>query len=293
LVVAGVRSAVTAALVCLAVTAPAGAVTTTAGPVSYSTAQATIGAGGTDEVAALCPVETSLSGGGAGFTTAPAVTDGVEIAMLYPDDALDGDVLPDERYIAAGAVAPAEGSRKLRTTAICLEASDDPGAVTYEDASGTVGAGNISGGGLVNCSAGEVMGGGFHSTSAIEDVELEELSPSFTDDKLNPSRMGSGYSKTDGAMTYTTFAMCSPENLKHVYDTKVVFAGRHKIKTACPKGSYVVGGGYGRYSTDLIASQPYDSKDKGKAPDDGWQAIIRSGGGVPLAMYAWASCLNS
>ncbi len=69
--------------------------------------------------------------------------------------------------------------------------------------------------------------------------------------------------------------------------------GKHKIKVACPKNRRVVGGGYGRFPTDTIASEPYDSKDQGKAPDDGWKMTVRYAGGTPEAMYAWASCLKS
>ena len=75
--------------------------------------------------------------------------------------------------------------------------------------------------------------------------------------------------------------------MKHVYQTEVVFGGRMThVKVACPAKHRVVGGGFGRFPADTIASEPYDSKDKGKAPDDGWRFKLRSSGGAPQAMYA-------
>ncbi len=213
------------------------------------------------------------------------------MALLYPGDGIDLDTEPDDFYVAAGWVADAAGSKTLRTTAICLEPSDDPLALTYESANGSIGSGVFSGGGSESCSIGEVTGGGFRANAAIEDLELEEVSPGFDGDKLNSDRINSGYTKRNAAMNYTTFAICSTDNLKQVVKSDVVFEGNKTIKVACPKNRRVVGGGFGRFPADTIASQPYDSKDKGKAPDDGWKMTIHSGTGAQ-AMYAWASCLK-
>ena len=100
-------------------------------------------------------------------------------------------------------------------------------------------------------------------------------------------------SKEGPGLDYEINIICTADNVKQVFKADVVFGGKHKIKVACPKNRRVVGGGYGRFPTDTIASEPYDSKDQGKAPDDGWKMTVRYAGGAPEAMYAWASCLKA
>ena len=285
-----------AALICATLAAaPAKAATTTSGPVSYVTAKATIGQGDADIVSAQCPGETSISGGGGGFTTAPAPggTDPVEISSLRPLDGGDTDSDPDDFWSVQGVVGMV-GSRTLRVTAICLQPSDDPFALTYTTQTGSAGAGSFSSSSSVACFPGEVTSGGLDTdASNPEDVELEELGLSF--DGMTPMTniILASYSKEGPGLDYELNIICTAYNVKQVFKTDVVFGGKHKIKVACPKNRRAVGGGYGRFPTDTIASEPYDSKDNGKAPDDGWKMTVRYAGGTPEAMYAWASCLKS
>ena len=96
------------------------------------------------------------------------------------------------------------------------------------------------------------MGGGFHATVTLADLELEELGFSFTGDKPNEDRIAFGFAKDGPAANYTAHAICSSENLKHVYKADVAFAGVTTLKVACPKSHRVVGGGFGRFPTDLV-----------------------------------------
>jgi hypothetical protein len=54
--------------------------------------------------------------------------------------------------------------------------------------------------------------------------------------------------------------------------------GRTKVKVPCPAGKHVLGGGGlvgGPYLKErLVKTAPFDSKDAGKTPDDGWQIAI-------------------
>ena len=270
------------------------AATTTAGPVTYATAKATIGKNGTDTVASGCPGETALSGGGAGFATSPDVNDGVEMAGLYPgDDASDLNTLPNDFYAADVAVG-AVGSRTVRVTAICVQPSDDPTALTYVSQNGSIGAGNSSSASGVLCGDGEIVAGGFQPDAPdLAEVEVEELGLNFEGDEPMEDRLSTAFSKNDVGFNYTYHAICTTSGLKHPYRARVIFAGRTTIKVKCPAGRHAIGGGYGRFATDLVASEPFDSKDKGKAPDDGWRVRLWSGSGAPQAMYAWASCMGS
>jgi hypothetical protein len=67
------------------------------------------------------------------------------------------------------------------------------------------------------------------------------------------------------------------------------------IKAACPKGTHVLGGGELAESAfpgaqRLVATAPYDSKDGGKAPDDGWRVRIDTLGQAGDHATAYAIC---
>ena len=284
-----------ATLVCASFfVAPAHGATTTSGPVTYVTAKSELAAGGADTVLAACPGETSISGGGGAFTSSPDIIDGVEMSSLFPGDGLDLGSVPDDYYAVTGVVDAAAGTRDLRATAICLEPSDDPLALTYASETSSVGAGGSSTAAFVSCSSGELTSGGFEAATVnVEDVELERLGLGFDGNTLNPDGSTLSFTKENAAFNYTEFAVCSPDKMKHVYRAQVVFGGRQTIKVKCPAKHRVVGGGFGSFPADTVASEPYDSKDKNTAPEDGWRFKLRSSGGGPQAMYATASCLKN
>jgi hypothetical protein len=60
------------------------------------------------------------------------------------------------------------------------------------------------------------------------------------------------------------------------------------LRAACPPGTHVVGGGVNADGNRINASYPFDSRDAGDAPDDGWQARVRnySGSRSRLAVHA-------
>jgi hypothetical protein len=62
------------------------------------------------------------------------------------------------------------------------------------------------------------------------------------------------------------------------------------LKAACPRGTHVWGGGHyndGGFSEALPRhSFPYDNRDRGSAPDDGWKVQVSADAGVVVSVYA-------
>jgi hypothetical protein len=71
----------------------------------------------------------------------------------------------------------------------------------------------------------------------------------------------------------TAYVMCTSAKVKYVEASKphlAVMTG--KIKVKCPNSKHVVGGGVDAGFRSIRSTYPFDSKDKGKKPDDGWKA---------------------
>jgi hypothetical protein len=60
------------------------------------------------------------------------------------------------------------------------------------------------------------------------------------------------------------------------------------FRAACPRGTIAVGGGVLGQASPLLGSSPYDSRDRGKAPDDGWS--VRVGSSTFASFAAEAIC---
>jgi hypothetical protein len=63
------------------------------------------------------------------------------------------------------------------------------------------------------------------------------------------------------------------------------------LKADCPGKSKVAGGGFGLAASNALASQPFDDRDRNKAPDDGWKAKLVNSFD-PSAYYVQAFCLK-
>lgn len=71
----------------------------------------------------------------------------------------------------------------------------------------------------------------------------------------------------------TAYVMCTSAKIKYVTADKThngVTTG--KIKVKCPNSKHLVGGGVDAGQRFIQSTYPFDSKDKGKKPDDGWKA---------------------
>ena len=71
----------------------------------------------------------------------------------------------------------------------------------------------------------------------------------------------------------TAYVMCTSAKVKYVEASKPHLAvATGKIKVKCPNSKHVVGGGVDAGQRFIESTYPFDSKDKGKKPDDGWKA---------------------
>jgi len=278
--------AITAAAAFLAV-APASAVTRKSGPLSYVTASIPAPAGSNHQIQPSCPGTKRITGGGGAFTSS---TEDLNVSSLFPVDLGDPDNDPDDAYTAR--FANESGSaRGARATAICLGKGKDAldyGSTTSQQSGNTTSAGTAS------CPAsGRLTGAGLLLANADYSlVQVEELAPGLDGRKVVPGtlRWGSGNSGPIVNRTVSTICLApGAGKLRYPYKAAVLFAGVSTLKVRCPGKSRVLGGGFSRFPTDLLASEPFDAKDKGKAPDDGWRVRMRSLS--PIAGFAYAFCL--
>jgi hypothetical protein len=284
----GTRAGCTAVLFALLLVPQAAADTFDSGPVTYVTEDVNLLAGGANGVTAFCPADRNVSGGGAAIAGQTGESDDADISTLRPADTGDGGSIPDDAWIADASNEDNIG-HVLTTTAICVKTSKAD--VSYPESEGSVGAGNVSGGTFVSCLGGEITGSGLDTNSASPDlVELEALEHSFSGKEAIYTGVGSGYTKEGAGIDYTAFGLCTDAELKHRYESRVIFGPVTTLKAKCPKGTRVLGGGFSRYPTDLLASAPFDGKDGDDAPDDGWRVKMRTLS--PLAGFAYTHCLE-
>ena len=87
----------------------------------------------------------------------------------------------------------------------------------------------------------------------------------------------------------TAFTMCTTAKVKYVEASKQHLAvSTGKIKVKCPTSKHVVGGGVDTGQRFIQSTYPFDSKDKGKKPDDGWKAT--TSGLQAATVEATAAC---
>ena len=75
-----------------------------------------------------------------------------------------------------------------------------------------------------------------------------------------------------GDDTLTAYVMCTSAKIRYVTADKThngVTTG--KLKVRCPNTKHLVGGGVDAGQRFIQSTHPFDSKDKGKKPDDGWK----------------------
>ena len=76
-----------------------------------------------------------------------------------------------------------------------------------------------------------------------------------------------------GNDTLTGYVMCTSAKVRYVTADKThngVATG--KLKVRCPATRHLVGGGVDAGQRFIQSTYPFDSKDKGRKPDDGWKA---------------------
>jgi hypothetical protein len=73
--------------------------------------------------------------------------------------------------------------------------------------------------------------------------------------------------------TLTSYVMCTSNKIRYASKTEshiALIEGQGKV--TCPGSRHVVGGGVDAGSRFIKTTNPFDSRDKGKQPDDGWKA---------------------
>ena len=79
--------------------------------------------------------------------------------------------------------------------------------------------------------------------------------------------------EASGDDNLTAYVMCTSAKIRYVTADKThngVTTG--KLKVRCPNTKHLVGGGVDAGQRFIQGTYPFDSKDKGKKPDDGWKA---------------------
>jgi hypothetical protein len=143
--------------------------------------------------------------------------------------------------------------------------------------------------GTVSCPAGTKVSGGGFSQSAFAGV----LNDSFPLGK-------SGWAvnvKYDPSGPLETFAICNEGGRSVESKQRMLKANKtRKLSAGCDADRHVIGGGAlisGALSAArLNSSYPFDSKDAGKKPDDGWRARGVNLASSTLDFEAFAICAN-
>jgi hypothetical protein len=104
-----------------------------------------------------------------------------------------------------------------------------------------------------------------------------------------------GHKVSDDARDFTAHAICLPQGTRKVrYVSKVDQLEPDEaapITVKCPKRFNVSGGGF-EGAGDILTSAPFDSRDRGKAPDDGWRLRVLNLASSPDTYTVHAICLR-
>jgi hypothetical protein len=164
---------------------------------------------------------------------------------------------------------------------------------------------SVGTGASAQCPSGRLLGGGLQIPGPATTQFEEQLNSTHPVDNDSDGAADDGWSGKLNVSTSTVartphaIAVCQPPGdyrVRYRFTPRVVYPGTTpNIKTKCPaaKGWRVSGGGIQGFFSRLRASVPFDSKDKGKAPEDGWRGSVRTSSGAdPAAMLVHAICVK-
>lgn len=294
-----IHVAVLAGATLLAMQAATHAQTFKAGPVRYMvSANHTVAPGAHTGVTGYCQQGTRAAAGG--FAVNGPV-DEVTATSSHPVDAGDADSDRDDGWYA-NVYNDGDTARKMKHVRICLRPALAAGQLSYRTSVWAVGAGTISSIRSEQCFGDRVLGGGVQLPGNPVNNRVDANGPySNQGTQAVPDDGWSMRTTTsNGPANMLTFAICMPPKavgFRYKRKQVVIHGGQTKrIVVRCPNkpGWRVVGGGVQGIFVRVKQSFPWDSKDKGKAPDDGW--VVR--GGVPspftdpVVATAHAICLK-
>lgn len=155
--------------------------------------------------------------------------------------------------------------------------------------------------GFSECDGGKVIGGGLLVIGNSTEWKLNASFPiDGTDQDADPDDGWKVFAEylnpaATGSMVVRSVCLKGAQPT-YVSKTVDVDAGEAvTVRAKCPKGSVVAGGG--AYITGatadghVVATRPYDSADKGKVPEDGWEAGLQNTGASVLSASSHAVCL--
>ncbi len=272
------------------------------GFMSYVSTPSTAAPGTGASVAANCPGNRRVTGTGATLG-GPARADSPvsRIASLsFGDDDADGD--RDDRAISKAYNGSGKAA-KLTTFAACLAPQAGGSALSYNfqpSASNPL-SGNIGTGQTTTCS-GRVVGGGELFVGPPQEETLRGNGPEvLSNGKVDPSTWQASIGVSQWTTNHFAYieAACITGNalkIRAVYKPKVIFQDQvRKVSVKCPraarKGWKVLSGGWSGATESVLASAPFDDRDRKKVPDDGWQVKVKHFMfGNPTALVAYAIC---
>ena len=286
-----------AALIALGATAPSGAKVRKAGPFRYVSETTNIASGGGLAWDATCPDGSRLTGGGGSIAGPPS---DVTMTSSFPLDGADAGSEIDDVW-RAETFNDTASSKQAWVDAVCLRTGTGGSQLDYASDGNAIGAGNISTFAGATCS-GRVVGGGANLPGNPANEALNSTFPLPPGGDGTPTNQWSARVRSsNGPTTLFGFAICLPQGaMKFRYRTteRIIFGGQNRRAVAkCPaKGSWrVAGGGMRGVFLTLSLTRPWDSGDKGKAPDDGWvvKAGLPSPFSDPVVVQAWAVCVKN
>lgn len=144
-----------------------------------------------------------------------------------------------------------------------------------------------------------LLGGGFEIenftgsvfASSSAPYDQPSLEPRFDSWQLTADNLG-----VMGGLSLTERAVCGKvDGISYPHRQRTDPASkRTTIKIPCPSGKHVVGGGAledgPAGAQRLVATAPFDSRDRGHAPDDGWRIAVDNLSGTGQDSTGYAIC---
>jgi hypothetical protein len=280
-----------------------GVETTNSGPLRYVTSTVDVSATDDGTSLAICPSGSRVTGGG-GAIAGPV--DDVRLGGIFPFDFFDAGFVRDDTYIAEAYNNSSE-AQALLSVAVCLRNGAGGTDLGYEVGDGPmINMGSSVGtGASVQCPSGRLLGGGLEIPGPATTQFEEQLNSTHPVDSDSDGAADDGWSgklnvsMSTVARTPHAVAVCQPPGdyrVRYRFTPRVVYPSTTpSIRTKCPagKGWRVTGGGIQGFFSRLRTSMPFDGKDKGKAPEDGWRGSVRTSSGAdPAAMLVHAICIK-
>ena len=232
-------------------------------------------------LSALCPQNTRLTSGGASMTGGPAGE--LNTASMFPLDFGDADNdFADDGYRFVGHTHASGNDVRVRVVAICLGKGQSH--LSYRHDSSALMSGVQTAGNSHSCpQLQRVTGAGLDPGGLAIQNQLERLGPRVEPSGVVNKAQGEWGMTKDTSSTILihshTICLLAPGvgKLRYRISNLKMEAGETKtIKANCRGKARVIGGGFGNFPTNLLASTPFDDNDRRKAPDDGWKVRVHA-----------------